>query len=306
MKVQALIPCFNESNSIKACIASLLEGEIPESIDFEILVSDNASSDKSADIVELMALNNPNIKLFRQKNNIGARRNWLFLVEQSDAEWIFFIDAHDQVERDYVPKIISEAIFSKSATIGHELENWFLEKGSFKQKTLGYYKFSDLRNIRAIQAVLYLNHNTICHSLIPRKCLEGVILENTKVLSFDLLVTYLFLSQINLKYVEKYYIRRYVPNSDGNYSSANSSGNVETRQSRVSGLNSEVLDDSYLFEEYTKLLKGRYSPVILFVCSRILRLKYSKSVFKRFLFRAVRRSFGLLTPWKAWVANAIN
>jgi glycosyltransferase involved in cell wall biosynthesis len=306
VKVQALIPCFNESNSIMACISSLLDGEIPESIDFEILVSDNASSDKTADIVELLALSNPKIKLFRQTENIGARRNWRFLVQQSDAEWIFFIDAHDQVERGYVHKIVSEAILSRSATIGHELENWILEKESFKQKTSGHYKFSDKRNIRAIQAVLYLNHNTICHALIPRKCLNGTILETTKVLSFDLLVTFLFLSEVNLKYVEKNYIRRYVPNSDGNYSAANSAGKVETRQSRVSGLNSEVLDDSYLFEEYTKLLKGRYSSAILFVCSRILRLKYSKSVSKRFLFRAARRSFGLFTPWKAWVDNAIN
>lgn len=306
MKVQALIPCFNESNSIMECISSLLDCEMPQSMAFEILVSDNASSDKTASIVEQMALSYPNIKLFRQNNNIGARKNWLFLVEQSDAEWIFFIDAHDRVEPDYVSSIVREAILNGTATIGHEIENWILETGSFKQNALGHYRFSDAKNIRAIQAVLYLNHNTICHALIPRKSLEGIQLESTRVLSFDLLVTFLYLSQINLKYIEKNYIRRYVPNVDGNYSAANSAGQVETRQSRVSGFKAEVLDDLFLFEEYSNLLKDRYSPVILFICSRILRFKYSDSVRKKFLFRALRRSFGLLTPWKAWVDNAIN
>jgi len=304
VKVQALIPCFNESNFINDCISSLLDSEVPEFVDFEILVSDNASTDNTAEIVSILGSKNSKVKLFKQQQNIGARKNWLFLVNQSDADWIFFIDAHDFVEKGYIAKAISSSAASQSATIGREIENWVLETGTFKKDHSGYYKFSPNKSLRVIQSVLYLGHNTICHALIPRKTIENAILENSKVLSFDLLVTYLFLSQVNLQYMEKKYFRRYIPNLDGEYSAPNSAGVVESRQTRVSGTTSENLDDSLLAVEFRRLMSDRHSSLLISICSRILIMKHSKNGLQKILFRAIRWSFGVLTPWKAWVLYA--
>ena len=305
MKIQALVPCFNESKYIEESLESLLNSKLPPEIEFEILVSDNASSDRTREILETFATRNPSIKVFEQIENVGARKNWLFLLSQSDADWIFFIDAHDKIENGYVEEIVSQSLVREKAIIGYEIESWQFGENLRCRNHAGQYKFSDNRNVRAIQAAFYLSHNTICHALIPRETLNPILSVSTKVLSFDLLVTYLYLSRINLNYIEKKYIRRYVPNLDGEFSAVNSAGVMESRSERVSGTALEILNDQFIPSEYRNLMRGVFPKAIVFSCVNILKLKHSNSTFQFYLFRAFRFVFGKLTPWKAWVRTSI-
>jgi glycosyltransferase involved in cell wall biosynthesis len=282
-----------------------LDSDLPPHIEFEILISDNASTDRTHEILKDLAAHNPSIKVFEQVKNVGARNNWLFLLSQSDADWIFFIDAHDKIEEGYIRELVSQLLECKLAMIGSEIENWILGKDFEYRNHAGRYKFSDNRNIRAIQAAFYLSHNTICHALIPRKTLNPILTVSTKVLSFDLLVTYLYLSQINLRYIEKKYIRRYVPNSDGKYSAFNSAGVMESRSERVSGTILENLDNQFIPSEYRNLMRGVLPKALVLFCACILKLKHSNSDYQFKLFQACRYIFGKLTPWKAWVRTSI-
>lgn len=305
MKIQALIPCFNESNYIEECLLSLLDSNLPPHIEFEILVSDNASTDRTREILKNLAACNPSIRVFEQVKNEGARNNWLFLLSQSDADWIFFIDAHDKVENGYVQELVSQLPNCKMALIGPEIEYWVFGDDFECKNHAGRYRFSNNKNIRAIQAALYLSHNTICHALIPRETLTPILDASTKVLSFDLLVTYVYLRQVNLRYIEKKYFRRYVPNSDGKYSAINSAGVMESRKERVSGTTLENLNDQFIPSEYKKLMRGVLPRTLVYTCSSILKLKHSDSYIQFKLFQACRYVFGKLTPWRAWVQTSI-
>jgi glycosyltransferase involved in cell wall biosynthesis len=300
MKVQALIPSFNESRHIEACVRSLAASKIPQGVNFEILISDNASSDNTVEILHNLSKEFLFVKYSVQKRNIGARRNFLSLIADSDAHWMFYIDAHDQVEEGYVESLIQNCIATKTASIGFEKEHWDFGERSEFQEPKGNYIFHDNRHIRILQAVLYLGHNTLVHSLIPATVLKDRFSPSTKILSFDLLFTYAFLSELNLVYIEKRYFRRYVPNQDGNYSAVNSAGFWESRNERVSGAHSEVLSDYYLPHEFKSMLSSSYGRYFLLILYSILRLKHSKSPFLRNLFRTLRWIFGVITPWRAW------
>lgn len=87
-KISVVIPCFNAERYLAAAIRSVLAQDWP---DLEILVIDDGSSDRSA---ELVADTFPGVKLLRQANQgvAAARNNG---IRQAQGEWIAFLDADD-------------------------------------------------------------------------------------------------------------------------------------------------------------------------------------------------------------------
>ena len=64
--------------------------------DFELLISDNASSDRSVEIAEAACARDERVRLIRQKENLGAAPNYNLLVEQARGEF-FKWTAHDDL-----------------------------------------------------------------------------------------------------------------------------------------------------------------------------------------------------------------
>ena len=68
MKLSIIIPCFNEENTIKILVEKVLRYDLHEK---EIIIVDDCSKDKSRDIIQSLAKNNPNIKYFFLERNLG-------------------------------------------------------------------------------------------------------------------------------------------------------------------------------------------------------------------------------------------
>jgi Glycosyl transferase family 2 len=91
--VSVLIACWNAEDSIERAIRSVLDDR---SIAVECVVVDDASSDRTAEIVEGLATNDSRIVLVRQPENRGvsaARNRGLELVR---GEWLTLLDADDR------------------------------------------------------------------------------------------------------------------------------------------------------------------------------------------------------------------
>ncbi len=71
-KISILIPTWNRAHYLPGCIESVLSQDYP---DFEIVISDNASSDNTSDVVKKY-LNDKRIRYFRNDANIGLAANW--------------------------------------------------------------------------------------------------------------------------------------------------------------------------------------------------------------------------------------
>ena len=70
------VPCFNEENNIVNTLNNIKEGV--QQISYEVLVVDDASKDKTIEVVEKFKKNNPdlNIKILRNENNRGIGFNY--------------------------------------------------------------------------------------------------------------------------------------------------------------------------------------------------------------------------------------
>lgn len=123
--VSIIIPMRNEEKYISKCLQSVLSGEYPES-DYEILVVDGSSTDRSREIVESLARVHPSIVLLHNPAkvvppamNIGLRI--------ARGEYIVRMDAHSEYPPDYVRCCVEELERTGAANVGGR---WITRPGS--------------------------------------------------------------------------------------------------------------------------------------------------------------------------------
>lgn len=85
------LPVYNGEAFLNEALDSLLGQTFK---DFELIISDNASTDATADIIARHAAVDARIKYVRQPENIGAHENFLFVLSKARAE-LFMWAAHD-------------------------------------------------------------------------------------------------------------------------------------------------------------------------------------------------------------------
>lgn len=97
--ISVIIPMYNSEKTIISCIGSVLNQTYN---DYEILVMDDGSTDKSYDIVKKFILNkgfNKKIYLYKQKNSgPSIARNELIL--KSRGKYIAFLDSDDEWDKN--------------------------------------------------------------------------------------------------------------------------------------------------------------------------------------------------------------
>src|ERR1035437_2781089 len=106
-KISAVISAFNEEANIERCLKSLSFAD-------EIVVVDNGSSDKTAEISKKYT-----DKVFNQKNNpaeIDLQKNFGF--EKATGDWILCIDADEEVSKELAGEL-KATLKSKNKVVGY-------------------------------------------------------------------------------------------------------------------------------------------------------------------------------------------
>lgn len=100
--VSIIVPVYNVENHIHKCLNSLLHQTYNN---YEILLVNDGSTDKSGIICDDYQRSFSNIKVFHLDNNgVSSARN--FGIEQCDGEFIQFVDSDDFVTENYIKNMI--------------------------------------------------------------------------------------------------------------------------------------------------------------------------------------------------------
>lgn len=97
------LPVFNGEDYLAEAIDSILAQTYT---DFELIISDNASTDSTESICRAYAARDPRVKYYRNEKNIGATQNWYRVFDLSGGEY-FASAAHDDV---YAPEFMEKCI----------------------------------------------------------------------------------------------------------------------------------------------------------------------------------------------------
>lgn len=94
MKLSVIIPAYNRQRYVGSAVRSLLRQRAD--VDLDIIVIDDGSTDATADIVEALKNEAPEIRFFRQPNKgVSAARNAGLSHLPADAELVSFLDSDD-------------------------------------------------------------------------------------------------------------------------------------------------------------------------------------------------------------------
>ena len=94
-KISVLIPTYRYRDFLSAAIESVLA---QDEGDFELIISDDASADGSAEIGRLHASRDQRVRFHEQERNLGMVANWNWCLAQARGRYVKFLFGDDRLE----------------------------------------------------------------------------------------------------------------------------------------------------------------------------------------------------------------
>lgn len=115
LRLSVIVPVYNVEKYIRQCIDSILTQSF---IDFELLLIDDGSKDKSGEICDEYARKDSRVKAFHKENGgVSSARN--LGLDQARGEWIWFVDSDDVIN----PNIDLSSVLTNTRTEDYVLFN---------------------------------------------------------------------------------------------------------------------------------------------------------------------------------------
>ena len=138
-KISVIVPVYNVEKYLRRCVDSILAQTFT---DFELLLIDDGSKDKSGEICDEYAKTDNRVKVFHKENGgVSSARN--LGLDNAKGEWICFCDADDWVLSEWLQAFSllilgnEDIIFSGYISIYNEIKNKvFIEKPYSSKKDL--------------------------------------------------------------------------------------------------------------------------------------------------------------------------
>jgi glycosyltransferase involved in cell wall biosynthesis len=106
MNISVIIPTYNEGGVLEECLESLGAQTYP---DFEIIVVDDGSTDKTSGVLRNLQLTISNFQFFRQ-NHLGAGAARNLGARHAKGEILIFVDADMTFDKDFLKKLVAPII----------------------------------------------------------------------------------------------------------------------------------------------------------------------------------------------------
>jgi glycosyltransferase involved in cell wall biosynthesis len=104
VKLQLGLPVYNGEEHLEAALKSIQRQTYSE---FELLVSDNASTDRTAEICQDFAAGDDRIRYYRNSQNLGLVRNFNRVFDLSDSEYFAFVSHDDDRGPTFLQKCVA-------------------------------------------------------------------------------------------------------------------------------------------------------------------------------------------------------
>ena len=152
-------PVFNEEKRINKALKNIYSQSYKN---FNLYISDNASTDGTYKICKIWQKKKKNIKIFKQKKKVNINSNFYFIYSKSKTKYFMWIAADDRRSKNYIRdnlnflKENNSFISSSCPSIIEYNKNRQLKKVSFEmtgEKTDRYYNF--LKNCFVSHSIFY-------------------------------------------------------------------------------------------------------------------------------------------------------
>ena len=183
-QISVIVPVYNAEKGIEKCLESIQNQTFK---DFEVLLINDGSTDKSVQICMHFCENDSRFKLINQENQgPSAARNKG--IDSSDSKYLAFVDSDDYIENNMLECLYTAAENNNAdmTICGYRFGNgnhWIEDNCSMYKP--GFYKERECYDIAVNMIDVGLPGNIVpysCVRLVRKECLENPRLRfNTKV-----------------------------------------------------------------------------------------------------------------------------
>ncbi len=130
-EISILLPAYNEASQIEKCITEVEETLRSFCNSYEIIVSEDGSTDGTDTIVSKMAQFNPNLVLLHSPNRLGKGKAIKNAVETAKGKLVAFMDVDLATDLACLPKLVDTAKQRGGMAIGsRHIEGSCVQRGT--------------------------------------------------------------------------------------------------------------------------------------------------------------------------------
>jgi glycosyltransferase involved in cell wall biosynthesis len=163
------LPVYNGAAYIDATLRSLLA---QTHANLRVLVSDNASTDGTIDILRKYAERDSRIELHEQPRNIGASANFAFVLKSARTEWFMFAAHDDKWSPNFVGSLIEVAASHPSADMLVPQVHFTFEDGRIPIRSPLDESVFGMRGSSKVRSILKAAHGSWLYGLHRTQCLK--------------------------------------------------------------------------------------------------------------------------------------
>ncbi|MBF0308692.1 MAG: glycosyltransferase family 2 protein [Magnetococcales bacterium] len=115
------VPVYNAMPYIKASLESLLSQDY---VNYDLIISDNQSTDGTFEWVEQRVRNDPRVRLIRQNTNIGGLANFNFVLSAAKGDYFMWAAGDDLWSPDWISSIMSRIALNPDSIGGFGIKTF--------------------------------------------------------------------------------------------------------------------------------------------------------------------------------------
>ena len=153
MKLSIIIPAYNEAGTIEEVLASIAAVDFP--LDHEIIIVDDASSDRTAEILARLAGSRPPTRLLRNAQNSGKGASVVRGLAEALGDIVIVQDADLELDPQDIPNLVRPIVEGKAEAV---YGSRFLERRWPRKMAFQNWAANKVLNLAA--NILYRTHLT--------------------------------------------------------------------------------------------------------------------------------------------------
>ena len=181
-KVSVIVPVYNGEKNIKRCADSVLNQDYPE---LELILIDDGSRDRSWEIIQTVAANDPRVKAIHQENGgVSSARNRA--LAEASGTYVQFADVDDWLPMDATKLLVREMETRSSELVVGDfyrvVDGNVSEKGSIETGgTLTLKQYAD----KMMLAPADLYYGVLWNKLYQRDIIERYDIRMDEIISYS-------------------------------------------------------------------------------------------------------------------------
>ena len=172
------MPIYNEGRFLNESLESLLGQSYPN---LELVISNNASTDESADICADYAARHDNVHFFQFDENQGAVANFRKVLDQAQGEYFMWAAGHDVWHLDYVQRCYEAMQRWPESVVAFGSTNWIDINGNPHSRQSGWIDTRGMHLIARYMTVYWGNMNPVLGLIRTSALRECRFVETTGV-----------------------------------------------------------------------------------------------------------------------------